>query len=222
MPLVSPKPSRIGRPPATASQRDPRTHLLDAATRLFAERGVADTTVAQIAATAGVTPAMVHYYFKNREQLLDAVVDERIARVVDVIWAPIEQQTADPISAVPVLVARVIGCVESMPWLPSLWLREILNEGGQLRARVIARIPSSDVQRFAREVATAQARQQINPDVEPRLVYISIFGLTMLLLATTSIRARLLHTADLDHDALARHVTALLTQGLGGIHGRLP
>jgi len=222
MPLASPKTARIGRPPASASQGDPRTHLLDAATRLFAERGIADTTVARIAATASVTPAMVHYYFKNREQLLDAVVDERIARVVAVIWAPIEQQTADPITVVPVLVARVMECVESMPWLPSLWLREILNEGGQLRARVIARIPTSDVQRFAREMATAQARLQINPDVEPRLVYVSIFGLTMLLLATTSIRTRLLHTTDLDHDALARHVTALLTQGLGGIHGRRP
>src|ERR1700726_1642558 len=122
MPPVSPKLSRIGRPPATASQRDPRAHLLDAATRLFAERGIADTTVAQIAAAAGVTPAMVHYYFKNREQLLDAVMDERIARVVEVIWAPIEQQSIDPISIVPVLVARVIECVQSMPWLPSLWL----------------------------------------------------------------------------------------------------
>ena len=215
----SSKSARMGRPPATPL-RDARTHLLNAATRLFAERGIADTTVAEIALAGGVTAAMVHYYFKNREQLLDAVMDERIAPVIDVIWAPIERQDADPISIVPELVTRVIGCVESMPWLPPLWLREILNEGGQLRARMIARIPSSDVQRFAREVATAQGRRKINPDVEPRLVFISIFGLTMLLLATTTIRARLLHTADLDHEALARHVTALLTWGLSGIHGR--
>jgi len=221
VPSKPPKATRVGRPPATPL-RDPRTHLLDAATRLFAERGIADTTVAQIAVAGGVTAAMVHYYFKNREQLLDAVMDERIAPVIDVIWAPIERQAADPISIVPVLVARIIGSVESMPWLPPLWLREVLNEGGQLRARMIARIPSSDVQRFAREVATAQSQRKINPDVEPRLVFISIFGLTMLLLATTTIRARLLHTSDLDHEALARHVTALLTWGLGGIHGRKP
>jgi AcrR family transcriptional regulator len=215
----TPKSKRIGRPPATV-QRDPRTHLLDTATRLFAERGVADTTVAQIAAAAGVTPAMVHYYFKNREQLLDAVVDERIAQVIDLVWSPIEDQAADPLCIVPVLVARVMQCVESMPSLPSLWLREIVDESGQLHARVISRIPVPAVQRFTKEVTAAQGRRQINPEVEPRLVYISIFGLTMLLLATTTIRTRLLHTADLDHDALARHVTALLTGGLAGTRGR--
>ena len=115
----SSKSARMGRPPATPL-RDARTHLLNAATRLFAERGIADTTVAQIALAGGVTAAMVHYYFKNREQLLDAVMDERIAPVIDVIWAPIERQDADPISIVPELVTRVIGCVESMPWLPPL------------------------------------------------------------------------------------------------------
>lgn len=104
-----------------------------------------------------------------------------------------------------------------MPWLPSLWLREILNEGGQLRTRMIDRIPAAAVQRFAREVATAQSRRKINPDLEPRLLFVSIFGLTMLLLATTSIRERLLQTADLNHAALARHITALLTRGVGGI-----
>jgi AcrR family transcriptional regulator len=220
MPTEPLKSARIGRPPTP--QRDPRTHLLATATRLFAERGIADTTVAQIAAAGGVTPAMVHYYFKNREQLLDAVMDERIAPLVDVIWAPMERQAADPISIVPELVARVIACIESLPELPSLWLREIVNEGGQLRARMIARIPSAAVQRFAMEIAAAQSRRKINPDLEPRLVFVSIFGLTMLLLATTSIRERLLHTADLNYAALARHVTALLTGGLSGIRGRQP
>jgi TetR/AcrR family transcriptional regulator len=111
-------------------------------------------------------------------------------------------------------------CVEAVPSLPSLWLREILNESGQLHARVISRIPSAAVQRFSKEVAAAQGRRLLNPGIEPRLVYISIFGLTMLLLATTTIRTRLLHTGDLGHEALARHVTELLTGGLAGIPGR--
>jgi len=47
-----------------------REQLLDAATALFSEQGIASTTVAQIAAHVGVTSAMVHYYFKTRDQLL--------------------------------------------------------------------------------------------------------------------------------------------------------
>ena len=43
--------------------------------KLFARQGVAATTFAAIAKRAGLTPAMMHYYFKAREHLLDCVVD---------------------------------------------------------------------------------------------------------------------------------------------------
>ena len=57
---------------------DEKGKLLDAAVRLFAGQGVAGTTVAEIAQRAGVTSAMVHYYFKTKDQLLDAVVEEKL------------------------------------------------------------------------------------------------------------------------------------------------
>jgi AcrR family transcriptional regulator len=66
-----------------------RGQLLDLATELFAARGVAATTIAHIAQRAGVTPAMVHYYFKSRDQLIDAVVLERIVPVIGFVWAPV-------------------------------------------------------------------------------------------------------------------------------------
>src|SRR5512135_1986598 len=77
-----------------------REQLLDAATTLFAERGIAATTVAQIAAQVGVTSAMVHYYFKTRDQLLDAVVDERIMRFTAAVWDPFSGSEMDAVALV--------------------------------------------------------------------------------------------------------------------------
>ena len=74
-------PTRQGRPPSSAG-KDTRERLLDAASVLFAERGIAATTIARIAAHVGVTSAMIHYYFKTRDQLLDAIVEERIMRFI--------------------------------------------------------------------------------------------------------------------------------------------
>ena len=59
---------------STRQSPDVRARLLDAAVLRFSEQGVAGTTVAEIAKHAGVTSAMVHYYFKTKDQLLDAVV----------------------------------------------------------------------------------------------------------------------------------------------------
>lgn len=44
-----------------------RERLLHAAILLFADRGIANTTVAQIAKAGTVTSAMVHYWFDTRE-----------------------------------------------------------------------------------------------------------------------------------------------------------
>lgn len=48
---------------------DTRQSILDAARRLFAEKGFDATTVRAIAAEAGVDPAMIHHYFGTKEEL---------------------------------------------------------------------------------------------------------------------------------------------------------
>lgn len=60
-------------PRVTAS----REQLLDIALNLFSRQGIANTSLNAIAKEAGVTPAMLHYYFNSREQLLDAMIEER-------------------------------------------------------------------------------------------------------------------------------------------------
>src|SRR6202051_4234318 len=95
----------LGRRPAV-DDFDVREHLLDTATRLFAQRAIAATTVAQIAADADVTSALVHYYFTNRERLLDAVVDERLALAAEFVWRPAAEDTASEPVALGVGFAR--------------------------------------------------------------------------------------------------------------------
>src|ERR1700692_3707787 len=67
---------RRGRPTGT-QHGEPRALLLDIALVLFARQGIMETTLGAIAREAGVTPAMVHYYFKTRDQLLDVLIAER-------------------------------------------------------------------------------------------------------------------------------------------------
>ena len=77
-----------GRPTSTSGLYA-REKLIEAATELFAKQGVAATTFAMIAERAELTPAMPHYYFRDREQLLDAVVKERLAPLIAGVWGPV-------------------------------------------------------------------------------------------------------------------------------------
>ena len=201
-----------GRPTASR-ERNARDLLLTAAAELFSQQGVAATTFAMIAKRAGLTPAMLHYYFKDREELLDVVVEERIARVIAHVWEPVEegQDASDLIKGI---VERLLNGIEQMPWIPSTWMREILNEGGLLRHRVLCRLPFEKVRIVAEAITRGQSRHELNPELDPLLTVFSTLGLVMLHMATVSFWAETFHRKPLSRQAMRRHITGLLLDGL--------
>jgi TetR/AcrR family transcriptional regulator, transcriptional repressor for nem operon len=52
--------------------------LVRSATDLLYRHGMARPTLAEVAHTAGVPPGNVYYYFKTRDELVEAVIDARI------------------------------------------------------------------------------------------------------------------------------------------------
>lgn len=55
-----------------------KDRILDSAERLFADGGYAATSLRSIMAEAGVNVAAVHYYFRSKESLLEAVLMRRV------------------------------------------------------------------------------------------------------------------------------------------------
>jgi AcrR family transcriptional regulator len=197
-----------------AADSDARGQLLDAAAALFAERGVANTTVAQIAAAGQVTSAMVHYWFDTREKLLEAFVEERVAPLFHVIWDPADVEREEPITLVQGLVRRMFEVTAKVPWLPSLWLREVVNEGGLLREQALRHVPVKQIAGFGQNIARGKSRGAVNPEIEPLLVFNSILALVMLPQATAKVWRRINPTLTLDRATLEEHVTALLMHGI--------
>jgi AcrR family transcriptional regulator len=69
----------------------PRDDIIRAATRLFAERGYAFTSITQIAHAAGLQQSSLYYYFRSKEELLHAALAvnrEALVFAVDVIASP--------------------------------------------------------------------------------------------------------------------------------------
>jgi AcrR family transcriptional regulator len=204
----------VGRPVARPG-RDAREMLLTAAAELFAEHGVAATTFAMIAARAGLTPAMLHYYFTNRDALMDAVVDERLATLIASVWDPV-QAGMTPEEMVRGIVDRLLLGIDRNPWVPSTWLREVLNDGGLLRARMVRRLPFEKVRLVGEAIGRGQKSGSLNPEIDPVLMVFSALGLAMLHMATTRFFAETFHREAPSRAAISRHITGLLLHGLEG------
>jgi len=201
-----------GRP--TRDSADQRSHLLDCAIACFVMRGIGATSLRAIATQAHVTPALLHYYFGDKEQLLAAIVEERLMPALTLVRAPVAEAGEDVAELVAGFVNGMGEAIDRHPWLPSLWVREVLCEGGALRdvmfSRVAPQLPLMLAQRFAQ----AQAAGRLNPDLDPRLLVISLVGLTLFPAAGAPIWRRVFNADDIDGKALRAHTTALLDRGL--------
>jgi len=79
---VSPPPSDTE--PATGRGAAARERILRAAVRAIARDGIDGLRIARIATEAGVSSALVHYHFADREQLLAETIDYSYARAAEV------------------------------------------------------------------------------------------------------------------------------------------
>jgi AcrR family transcriptional regulator len=213
-----PKPRRPGRP--RRDDGNQRERLLDAAVECFTADGIAATSLRNIAVKAGVTPALVNYYFGSKERLFDAFVAERVLPVSALLRAGIDAGGADARTVVAEFVRSVHAAVARFPWVPSLWVREILSEHGALRPVLLEQISPQVPRVLAQALAEAQKRGALNADLDPRLLVVSLIGLTLFPLAAEPIWRRVFDAGDIDHDALLQHTLALLDRGLGALDER--
>jgi len=212
------EPRRPGRP--RADEANQRERLLDAAVVCFAGDGIAATSLRTIALKAGVTPALVHYYFGSKEQLVEAFIAERMTPVAAALRESLLAAGPDPRALMAAFVRGMHDLVARFPWWPALWVREVLNENGALRDVLLKQVAPQVAQLVAGALADAQKRGELAADLDPRLTMVSLMGLTMMPLAAEHIWRRVFDADDIDRDVLLRHTLALLDHGLGGRHAR--
>jgi AcrR family transcriptional regulator len=208
MPPRPPRRPRPGRPPRQRAQASPREALLDAAGRLFAERGPAPHSLRAVAAEAGVTPAMVHYYFGDKHGLVEAMLERALARVLERV------RKVERFDALPATLTEVFG---AHPWIAPLLVREVLAEGGSFRERFIesyaSKVAFAVPAMLQREIDAGRLRA----DLDPRLAFVSLLGM----LAFAFIARPVLEPAlGVRYDAsflarLAEHTRRLFLEGAG-------
>lgn len=208
---AKPRKRAPGRP--SADSPDQRERLLDAALACFVRRGIAATTLRDIASEAGVTPALLHYYFGDKPQLQQAIVEERAMPAFRIVRERM-LQAGDVAEVVAGFVGGVTEAVKRYPWWPQLWVREVLCEGGALRDLLMTRIAPDLARMLAGRFAEAQAQGKLNADLDPRLLVPSLVGLTLLPAAGAPIWRSVFDAQELGMDDVRRHALALLDRGL--------
>src|SRR5438876_12129360 len=72
----------VNKATATTQRQDKRGRIMDAAIKVFAERGFHTATVAEIARAAGVADGTIYLYFKGKDDLLLRLFDEKMTELL--------------------------------------------------------------------------------------------------------------------------------------------
>ena len=205
---------RPGRPPSGGQAVDQRERLLGIALDLLASDGIGKTTLSAIARQAGLTPAMVHYYFKTREQLFDELFEQRILPMRRSIDGIFEDHASDPIRAFSELAERFVQISRDNPWFGPVWLRDLIGEHDTFRQHIKKRVNEERQKVILTRVRQWQAQGLINPALEPALLFVSLISLTAL--PMTALRQW--HDDPLrrhiEADDILRHAQTLFVHGL--------
>ena len=118
------KSSRAGRDAAATKQA-----ILDAAEAEFSRHGLQGARISAIAKGAGVTTAMIHYYFDNKEGLYRAVL-HRPALETDAAIARLQLQDLPPEDALVAFVRAAITYEALHPQRGMLWFQEANQNRG--------------------------------------------------------------------------------------------
>jgi TetR/AcrR family transcriptional regulator len=111
--------------------------ILDAAHVVFVRRGTAGARMQEIAAEAGVNQALLHYYFRTKEQLAQAAFARAAAEfmpaVIAVMAGPGELE--DKVARI---VALELDHLSRAPYLPGYIISEVTHRPDRARQLIAA------------------------------------------------------------------------------------
>ncbi|MFC3997937.1 TetR/AcrR family transcriptional regulator [Nocardiopsis sediminis] len=196
--------------PVARTRRDEvRRRLLDAAARVFAERGYADSRLEDIARAAGFTKGAVYSNFGGKEDLFGAILRERSDTELTTVMAEVGDAD-DPAEAIGraarVVAGRIAGDAERARLGLEFAARAARDDATR---EVVAPLRRAQRDAAARSIADVAERTGTRPAVDPDLAALIVHcltnGLSMERLADPEAV-----TADTAERALTTVLTALL------------
>ena len=100
--------------------------ILEAAEQEFLEKGYDGARTTSIAKTAGVTHAMLHYYFRTKEQLFEHIIDKKMSEIVPLMTHLFGNSDLPLVKRIEEAVSVHFDFVVANPDLPRFLINEVL------------------------------------------------------------------------------------------------
>ena len=155
-----------------------RSRLLDTASRLFKEQGLAAVSIADIAATADAFPSQITYYFRTKEALF---VEAACRDVLYVARAAEEHagKQLSPDEYTRALVESVMGSDAVGFFIEAMTLTRRRQDLAPLVERTVERLHAEGLRAYSGEMAARGWHSRLDPETSARRFWAVAIGVTL-------------------------------------------
>jgi TetR/AcrR family transcriptional regulator len=149
--------------------------ILEAAKKVFHCKGFDGARMQEIADEAGVNKSLVHYYYRNKDNIFQAVFEaaftKLIARLNEIFFSDLPF-----ISKIETFISYYVTFLSQNSYLPLFILNGLYEKPEQLKKMLDKHQLSPE--RLMEQIRK-QVREELNLDVDPFHIYINILSLSI-------------------------------------------
>ncbi|KJF45066.1 MULTISPECIES: TetR/AcrR family transcriptional regulator [Draconibacterium] len=166
--------------------------ILSAAQTVFIRKGMDGARMQEIADEAGINKALLHYYFRSKQQLFNATFESLFSKIIPNVMRMV--QSDQPIEVkLEFFIENYIDVLMKNPFLPTFILKEIHQDPefleGLIRSSGLE--PKKVVEMFKNEIEKGTIRT-----MDPRDLLISILSLIIFPIASKPLLSLLFFDDD--------------------------
>ena len=195
----------VAQPDRTRDAERTRAEIIEVATREFADRGFAGARVDEIAARTRTTKRMIYYYFRGKEQLYVAVLEQAYA-TIRAAEREVDVDHLDPRAAIRRLAELTFDHHESHPDFIRLVTIENIHRAEHIaRSTVLSGLANPALDVLTRILDRGHTTGVFRGDVDPLDLHMVISSFCVFRIANRHTFKAIFKRDMLDPDRRAQH-----------------
>lgn len=156
--------------------QDTEEQILEAAKEVFQQKGMDGSRMQEIADKAGINKAMLHYYYRSKQLLFEAVFNSAFSLVAPQINKILNDDSSIE-EKVRGFTHNYISFVSKHPYLPNFIIQE-LNRNPKFFEKIQQNTAFPNVDKFEKQVAV-EVEQGILKPIDAKQLFVNILSLNI-------------------------------------------
>jgi AcrR family transcriptional regulator len=155
---------------------DKQIQILEVAEKLFANKGFDGTSIRDIAAEAGVNIAMISYYFKSKENLLQAIFEKRMGSFRVRVESLLTDDSLKAFQKIEILIDEKIKEIMERQRFYKIMICEQVTNKNPIIIEFVNELKKKNSETVGKLISDGQKKGEFRKSIDATLFLNSLFG----------------------------------------------